>query len=129
MKRVLFTILILYFSASSMSKESEFDLESAVPVDNKLALVTILVRNDPVHPGKILHVCRRNESWCNAYYVAVVHTLADRGIDFFAPRNKDKTLNVEGIATIIESWLLRQPTNSKIKFSSSIYKAITEFEK
>lgn len=112
-----------------MSKESKFDLESAVPVDNELALETILVSNDPVHPGQILHVCQNNQSWCNAYYVAVVHTLEDRELGFCAPKNKDKTLNVKGIVSIIESWLLRQPTGSKIKFSNSIYKALTEHEK
>ncbi len=129
MKRVLLAILIFCLPVHGICGESGFDWESAIPADNETAIKSILISNQLVHPGQILQVCKNNESWCSAYYVSVVHFLSDNGKKYCAPKNKDKTLNINGISAIIESWLLRQPTGSKISFSNSVYKALTEHER
>jgi hypothetical protein len=86
----------------------------------------LLLRGVELKPADIILVCSDNNEWCNGYFVAIIHELEKKGVNLCLPRNEVGRQIDEGVWSIIESWLYRQPKESKTSLNNAVVNALTE---
>ncbi|QUJ70468.1 hypothetical protein KDD30_20460 (plasmid) [Photobacterium sp. GJ3] len=85
-----------------------------------------LERGLEVEPMMIISSCSAQDKWCQGYMSAVVQSLDTAKVEVCLPKNDVGKPVQDGLWAIVESWLYRQPKDTKVSLFSAIYKALTE---
>ena len=98
----------------------------SVAADKRDAAQELLLRGAELTPKNIILVCGNDNDWCQGYFTAIIHELEKREAKLCLPRNEFGRQIDEGVWSIIEAWLYRQPIESKLTLNNAVVSALTE---
>ncbi|MDO6526965.1 hypothetical protein Q4519_14860 [Motilimonas sp. 1_MG-2023] len=121
---IIFVILYSCFTYANSPEEVIDPLTTAL-LARRDELIAAQIKEDieqgkKAQPATLISTCHKRDEWCKGFMSAAVQSLVSAHKKVCIPRDKEGQPLEEGLWTIVNSWLYRQPAYLKLTLLSAI---------